>query len=83
MGEAFHEGLAALLALGARRRCAIMCSEAVWWRCHRRIVTDYLLASGETVMHIMGPGQVHPATLTPGAQVQADGTLRYPPQDAA
>ena len=55
-----------------------MCSEAVWWRCHRRIIADYLLAEGISVAHIMGQGQVVPATLTPGAQVFANGTLAYP-----
>ena len=59
-----------------------MCAEAVWWRCHRRIITDYLLADGTRVKHIMGPGQAVPATLTPGARVMAGGTLRYPPEDA-
>jgi len=42
----FHAGLKLLLDEGRKRRCAIMCSEAVWWRCHRRIVTDYLIAAG-------------------------------------
>ena len=46
-----------------------MCSEAVWWRCRRRIVTDYLIAGGETVFHIMGQGRPEPARLTPGAVV--------------
>jgi len=78
LGEPFREGLEQLLDLGHARRCAIMCSEAVWWRCHRRIVADYLLARGETVLHIMGPHQVRPATLTPQAQPQADGTVIYP-----
>jgi uncharacterized protein (DUF488 family) len=50
----------------------------VWWRCHRRIIADYLLARGIAVDHIMGLGVVTPATLTPGAQVGADGTVRYP-----
>lgn len=48
----FHHGFEKLLREGHERRCAIMCSEAVWWRCHRRIVTDYLIARGETVFHI-------------------------------
>ena len=53
------------------------------WRCHRRIITDYLLAGGMSVEHIMEPGQADPATLTPSARVMADGTLRYPaPADA-
>lgn len=74
----FHAGLDQLAALGRTQRCVIMCSEAVWWRCHRRIVTDYLVARGETVLHIMGPGRWEPARLTPGAAVQPDGTIIYP-----
>ena len=79
--EEFGAGLDALRALARDDRCAIMCAEAVWWRCHRRIITDYLLAGGTRVEHIMGPGQVVPATLTPSALVIADGTLRYPAQE--
>lgn len=74
----FREGLARLIEEGRKRRTAIMCSEAVWWRCHRRIVTDYLIAAGETVFHIMGNGRLEPARLTPGAVVQPDGTVLYP-----
>ncbi|MEO6878272.1 MAG: DUF488 domain-containing protein, partial [Gemmatimonadaceae bacterium] len=69
--DAFRAGLVELLALARAHRCAIMCAEAVWWRCHRRIITDYLLARGVPVEHIMGLGQVTAATLTPGAQVLA------------
>lgn len=74
----FHAGLQHLRDEGHRQRCAMMCSEAVWWRCHRRIVTDYLIASGETVIHIMGQGRLEPARLTEGAVVQDDGTVVYP-----
>jgi uncharacterized protein (DUF488 family) len=73
----FRAGLVELLGLAAERRCAIMCSEAVWWRCHRRIVADYLLVEGREVLHLMGPGKAEPARLTPGA-VPADGALTYP-----
>lgn len=76
--EAFAEGLRELLALAADRRCAIMCAEAVWWRCHRRIVADYLLARGREVFHLMAPGRAEPASLTPGAVV-AGGSVTYPP----
>jgi uncharacterized protein (DUF488 family) len=76
--DAFRAGLDELLALARAHRCAIMCAEAVWWRCHRRIITDYLLSEGVAVEHIMGPGTVTAATLTPGALVMTDGTLRYP-----
>ena len=65
--EPFASGLARLREQGSQRRCAIMCAEAVWWRCHRRIITDYLLAAGEQVMHILDTSQVQEARLTPGA----------------
>ena len=75
---AFREGLDELIALSSTHRCAIMCAEAVWWRCHRRIIADYLLADGIPVAHIMGPGTVAPATLTAGALIIDGGSLRYP-----
>jgi uncharacterized protein (DUF488 family) len=75
--DGFRAGMDALHALARDQRCAIMCAEAVWWRCHRRIITDYLLAAGTRVEHIMGRGHVVPATLTPRARVMGDGTLRY------
>lgn len=75
---AFAEGLRALLTLTAVRTCAIMCAEAVWWRCHRRIVADYLLAAGREVVHILGPDHHEPARLTEGAVVRGDGTVVYP-----
>jgi uncharacterized protein (DUF488 family) len=78
LSEDFRAGLDHLINEGRERRCAMMCSEAVWWRCHRRIVTDHLIARGETVFHITGNGRVEPARMTPGAVVQADGTLTYP-----
>lgn len=74
----FAAGLARLRQLGARHRCAIMCAEAVWWRCHRRIITDYLLSESERVMHILGTAHVDGASLTPGAVCCSDGTIRYP-----
>lgn len=74
----FAAGLERLRELGHRRRCAIMCAEAVWWRCHRRIITDYLLAGGEQVMHILGSAHVDEAILTPGAVVRGDKTIVYP-----
>jgi uncharacterized protein (DUF488 family) len=76
--DEFRAGLRVLRELARDDRCAIMCAEAVWWRCHRRIITDYLLAAGTLVDHIMGPGQAVAATLTPGAIITAEGTLRYP-----
>ncbi|HDR9020578.1 TPA: DUF488 domain-containing protein [Burkholderia vietnamiensis] len=77
----FRAGLARLIALGEQQRCALMCSEAVWWRCHRRIVSDYLLARGDTVLHIMGLNRVEPARITAGATVRDDGAVVYPDAD--
>jgi len=77
MGHAFHEGLARLLEIGRQQRCVLMCAEAVWWRCHRRIIADYLLAAGETVLHITAPGKITPAQLTASAH-RSSGALTYP-----
>jgi uncharacterized protein (DUF488 family) len=74
----FQEALAHLIDEGRKIRCTIMCSEAVWWRCHRRIVADYLIARGETVFHIMAEGRAEAAKLTLGAVIHADGTIVYP-----
>ena len=73
----FKVGFFRLRELAARERCAIMCSEAVWWRCHRRIISDYLLAQAIPVVHIMGPGKTDAATLTPNAHKLRNGTLVY------
>jgi uncharacterized protein (DUF488 family) len=74
---AFRAGLAELTALGGVRTCAVMCSEAVWWRCHRRIIADYLLWQGAVVFHVLGPANVTPAAMTPGGEKTASGLL-YP-----
>lgn len=74
----FAIGLGRLRERGADCRCVVMCAEAVWWRCHRRIIADYLLAAGEQVMHILGKSHVDAASLTPGAVVRNDATVVYP-----
>jgi uncharacterized protein (DUF488 family) len=81
--DEFRAGLNALLELARNDRCAIMCAEAVWWRCHRRIIADYMLVSGTCVEHIMGHGRIVRATITPGVHMMPDGTLRYPSQEDA
>jgi uncharacterized protein (DUF488 family) len=75
--DPFKVALGHLRDLAADRCCAIMCAEALWWRCHRRIISDYLLARGVPVIHIMGPGKTEPASLTTDAHQQSDGTLVY------
>ncbi len=74
----FREGMAELYALGCAQVCAIMCAEAVWWRCHRRIITDYLIAEGHEVFHIMGLGKVNPASINSVAVRELNGVLLYP-----
>jgi len=77
---AFREGLEQLRATGQNERCAIMCAESLWWRCHRRIVADYLIAAGETVRHIMA-GRIEDAHLTSAARVLDNETVVYPCHD--
>ena len=76
----FHEAVGELLALARRKRTAYMCSEGLYWRCHRRLVSDYLLAQGITVQHIMPDGELRPHTLTEGARIDGGG-LSYPPPE--
>ena len=76
--NAFEKGLGELIAIGREQRVAMMCSEAVWWRCHRRIVADHLLARVESVFHLMDGGRIEPARLTPGAKVDSAGRVTYP-----
>ncbi|MCB1977800.1 MAG: DUF488 domain-containing protein [Burkholderiaceae bacterium] len=64
----FAAGMAQLRAASQDTRCALMCAEAVWWRCHRRIITDYLLQEGREVRHILGKASAEPASMTPGAE---------------
>jgi uncharacterized protein (DUF488 family) len=78
MSGEFQSALDELLRLGRAKPCAIMCAETLWWRCHRRIIADYLLAAGEAVFHILGPGHVKAANITPAAKRVSDGLLTYP-----
>jgi len=79
LGSEFHQGLRQLREWGHRDCLAVMCAESLWWRCHRRIITDYLLAAGEEVFHILGHNHVERARLTEAARIQSDGAVRYPP----
>lgn len=81
--ETFRAGLRELCELAETHRCAIMCAEAVWWRCHRRIVADYLLARNIAVAHILGTTRVEPAKLTPGAVKLSQDALIYAAPDSA
>jgi uncharacterized protein (DUF488 family) len=78
MTEAFREGLGKLRQIAETRRTAIMCSEAVWWRCHRRIIADYLIHDGVPVFHIVSTQRVEAAKITPAAVAGTHHTLTYP-----
>ncbi len=78
----FQVGMAELHGISGATLCAIMCAQTVWWRCHRRIISDYLLVDGHPVFHIMSRGKIERAKLKPAAARQADGMLRYTPAPA-
>ena len=80
--EDFERGLAELQALTGEGTVAVMCAEAVPWRCHRSLVADALTVRGAHVEDIIGPGQSHPHRLTPFAQVIRT-RITYPPEDPA
>jgi len=75
--EAFLDEIAALIGLAGSCRVATMCSEAVPWRCHRRLIADAMLVRGWSVRDIIGPGQIRDHELTPFARL-VDGRLVYP-----
>jgi uncharacterized protein (DUF488 family) len=75
----FAAGLAELCALAEERPTAVMCAEAPWWRCHRRLIADRLTALGWTVCHITGDGDAVEHELPPFAVAGPDGTVTYPP----
>ncbi|SLM99304.1 DUF488 domain-containing protein [Brevibacterium yomogidense] len=78
LSDEFADALDELRAWGSEKRVAVMCAEAVWWRCHRRIIADHLLAHGESVQHIMGAEKTMDAKLSDGARVGEDGRVTYP-----
>jgi len=75
---AFRQGLEQLTDAATAYRTAIMCAEAVPWRCHRRLVADALLVAGWQVYDIMGEQPARAHALTPFARCRADGSLVYP-----
>lgn len=66
--DCFIEGLEELIELGNNNLCAIMCAEVLWWRCHRRIITDYLLSLNKKVFHIINLKNVDKATINDNAK---------------
>jgi uncharacterized protein (DUF488 family) len=75
--EQFQKGIERLLDVAANAGpTAIMCAEAVWWRCHRSLVADYLKARGVEVLHVLGANKVDSHPYTPAARI-VNGKLNY------
>ena len=74
--EGFQKGIARLLEVAREERTAIMCAEAVWWRCHRSLISDYLKANEVEVTHIMAAGKSEPHPFTSAASI-VNGRLSY------
>lgn len=75
--EQFHKGIDRLLDVAEKAGpTAIMCAEAVWWRCHRSLIADYVKAHGVEVLHILGANKIDPHPYTPAAQI-VNGELSY------
>ncbi|WP_437656226.1 DUF488 domain-containing protein [Sorangium sp. So ce1182] len=76
--DAFQRALSEVEAEArAGRRLALMCAETLWWRCHRRLIADALVARGLAVIHLLGPGARAPHALNPAARPDGAGHLIY------
>jgi len=76
----FRSAVQELLSIAATSRTAVMCAEKLYWKCHRRLLSDYLIAQGAEVEHILEYGKLQPHRLTPGAVITADARVIYPSQ---
>jgi uncharacterized protein (DUF488 family) len=74
--EEFRAAVKELLQLASGARTAVMCAEAVWWRCHRSLISDYLKAAGHTVIHILNETKTEEHPFTSAARI-VDGELSY------
>jgi uncharacterized protein (DUF488 family) len=74
--QEFASAIDSLSKIAREKKTVIMCSEAVWWSCHRSLVSDYMKVRGAEVLHIMGPGSPKPHPYTSAAQIK-DGLLSY------
>ena len=74
--DGFKAGVNQLLELAANKRVAVMCAEAVWWRCHRSLISDYLKAEGHEVVHILDEKKTEEHPFTSAARI-VEGKLSY------
>jgi len=72
----FRQGVEELLELAASARTAVMCAEALWWRCHRSLISDYLKAAGQSVVHIIDQTKTEEHPFTSAARI-VEGKLSY------
>lgn len=77
MTEEFRDAVEGLLVLAAKERTAIMCAERFFWKCHRRLLSDFLTAQGVAVEHIIEPDYLRRHRLTPGAIITEQGRVLY------
>ena len=78
--DEFHLAIQELLSAAATMRTAVMCAEKLYWKCHRKLLSDYLVTQGLEVIHIIGPGKLLGHKLTPFA-VTTDNGIIYPPPE--
>ncbi|MHC4575696.1 MAG: DUF488 domain-containing protein [Planctomycetota bacterium] len=76
----FHAAVQELLSTAGTLRTSLMCAERFYWKCHRRLLSDYLTAQGANVEHIIEPGKLQPHKLTAGAVITPDAMVIYPSQ---
>ena len=79
--EEFRTALEHLIDTSRETTTAIMCAESVWWRCHRRMLSDGLTARGCTVVHIMERGRLQPHALTNAARIEGEGVVYDVPEE--
>jgi uncharacterized protein (DUF488 family) len=75
--DEFHRAVQKLLSIAAAKRTAIMCAEKFYWKCHRRLLSDYLISQGVEIVHILEPGKLSAHKLTPCAVTTGVGII-YP-----
>jgi len=76
--DKFRAAVQELLSIAAGAQTAIMCAEKFYWKCHRRLLSDYLIAKAVEVKHILEPGRASEHKLTPYAVISDDGIVTYP-----
>ena len=79
--EEFRQARDVLIGSSNETATAVMCSESLWWRCHRRMLSDALVAAGCDVIHIMDRGKLEPHRLTSAARLEGDGVVYDVPEE--